>query len=557
MAARSPFSGSVSRLRTHCGTALAVSLLLATALAGLPIAAGVAAADGHDPGTDASIPTGDADGVVDERLTDDGTIEVVVRLADPEIPEAASGAEAESKLESHADETQDPLLAHANATPGITVEETLWLTNAVVLTVDTDRADLEPIADLDAVERVHENFAVSLPDRPERRSVTNASTTGDTRMTTAPRTWGIDYLNVPAVWDAYDTRGEGVRVAVLDTGVDAAHPDVDLYTEDPSDPTYPGGWAEFNETGARVPGSTPRDTGFHGTHVSGTIVGGNASGTQIGVAPAVELLNALVLTDTGGSFAQVVAGMEWAVANDADVASLSLGSAGKHPAFIDPVRNAHDSGTIVVGATGNDGYGTSSSPANVVDALAVGAIGPDGTVPAFSGGERIDRTDWAVAPSGWPDSYVVPDVVAPGVSVTSAVPGGEYAALPGTSMATPHVAGTIALLLSIEPGASLDEIETALIESAWTPGAASDLEAGVEPETRYGFGVVDARAAADALVEARGGTDPAAVGEGSDTADPGPPGAIGPISTGAIVLVATIGLVAALVALGLARFGYR
>ncbi|MFC4542304.1 S8 family serine peptidase [Halosolutus amylolyticus] len=552
MTARAPLSDPLPDSRNRGRVVLVVSLLLATALAGLPIAGGVAIDDAAGPSTDASIQTGDGTGgVVDEGLSDDGSIEVVVRLEDPDIPASLSGSEAESKLESHANETQGPLLAHAETTAGVTVEEELWLTNAVVLTVDTDRADLEPIAALDAVERVHENFAVSIP---ERQSATNASPAGGPGSgTTTGRTWGLDYLNVPAVWETYETRGEGVRVAVLDTGVDATHPDIDLYTEDPSDPTYPGGWAEFDETGVRVPGSTPYDSDSHGTHVSGTVAGGNASGTRIGVAPGVDLLHGLVLPDTGGSFAQVVAGMEWAVANDADVASMSLGTAGKHPAFIEPVQNARDSGTIVVGAIGNDGHGTSSSPGNVDETLAVGAVAPDGTVPAFSGGERIDRSDWAVTPATWPATYVAPDVVAPGVAVTSAVPGGEYARLPGTSMATPHVTGTVALLLSVEPGATLAEIESALTDSASIPAVASDLETTVDPETRYGLGVVDARDATDALVEARGGTDPVPLGERSDADHPSEPNGTGPNTAGPIVLVAAIGFVAFLVTLALAR----
>lgn len=544
--------GPCSRSKSRSIAVLVVSILLAIALFTLPIAAVTAKTGTHN--ADVEPPrsvSSDDKGVIDETVPENGTIEVVVRLEDASVSDSMPGEEVENALESHADETQDPLLAHADETAGLTVETEFWLTNAVLLTVDADRVDLESIAAFDTVERIHKNFRIPHP-KAASTSV-NTTVAAGTGPATTKRTWGIEYLNVPAVWDQYETRGEGVRVAVLDTGVDADHPDIDLYTDDPSDPTAPGGWAEFNETGERVQDSTPYDSGLHGTHVSGTVAGGNASGTQIGVAPDVELLHGLVLSDAGGSFAQVVAGMEWAVASDADIASLSFGASGKHQAFVEPVQHATDSGTIVVGAIGNDGHETSSSPGNVYDALSAGAVDADGTVPDFSGGERINGSDWADPPSTWPDSFSVPDVVAPGVAITSAVPGGQYRELPGTSMATPHVTGTIALLLSLEPDATAEEITTALTGTARVPETAT-VDAGIDRETRYGNGIVDANAAIDAIIAARSDTDPATIedeSQGDESA------ARNPLPFRLVGLVVAIGFVAILIARGLLRIDDR
>ena len=449
----------------------------------------------------------DADEIrIDDDIPDTGDdVEIVVRLEEAPVSDVDPDR-LDDRLEEHADDTQEPLLEYAADAPAIDVEERFWLTNAVVLEVDAEAVDLETFERFDAVEAVHENFAVSVPE--PRTQLGTTERTSDASAATGPsRTTGaIARLNVPAVWNAYETRGAGTRVAVLDTGIDPDHPALELYTDDPSDPTYPGGWAEFDATGDRVANSTPHDTGTHGTHVSGTVAGVAPDGTAIGVAPEADLLHGLVLNGGDGTFAQIVAGMEWALEEDADVISMSLGSTGAHAPFIDPVRNARASGAVVVGAIGNEGAGTSGSPGNVYETISVGASAGDDSVAAFSGGGRINRTDWATAPETWPDEYVVPTVVAPGVDVVSTVPDGGYARMPGTSMATPHVSGTIALLLSIDPGATPTELSTALTETAWKPEG--DVKADDSPaanaaaaDTRYGHGIVDAEAAAGALVD--------------------------------------------------------
>ncbi|MEY7849733.1 S8 family serine peptidase [Natrarchaeobius sp. A-rgal3] len=458
---------------------------------------------------DADLIDGGDDGLeIDDALRDRGeseTVELVVRFEEATIPDGVSDDAVERRLEEHAAETQAPVLEYAADTPWISVEEEFWVTNAVVLEVETDRVDLEAFERFDSVEAIHENFELSVPPEPAERD-------GTVDDEDAPSiTWGVEAVNAPTVWQEYGVRGDGVRVAVLDTGVDAAHPDVELYTDDPTDPTYPGGWAEFDESGERVSGSTPYDSGIHGTHVSATVAGGNRSGTAIGVAPDAELLHGLVLDEDGGTFAQIVAGMEWALEEDADVVSMSFGATGRHHQLIDPVRNAEEAGVVVIAAIGNEGAETSGSPANVYDSISVGAVGPDGTVASFSGGERLQRAEWETSPETWPETYVTPDVVAPGVAIESAVPGGGYERLPGTSMATPHVAGTVALMLEAEPDATPSDVSRILAGAARKP---ADTPTG--KDARYGYGIVDANAAVTQLVDERAESEEVASVQTSD-----------------------------------------
>ncbi|MFC7213482.1 S8 family serine peptidase [Saliphagus sp. GCM10025334] len=432
----------------------------------------------------------------------EGTVDVILRLEELETRTVAQSGNAQTALKTHARNTQVPVERTLDATAGVEVEESFWITNAMLVTVDTDEMPIERLARLEGVTRVHANYEVHQPEPVRERSV-SADELG-TEATTAEiqSTYGLDQINATEVWAEYGTRGEGVKVAVLDTGVDPDHPDIEIAPEN---------WAEFDIYGNPVEGSEPYDSGSHGTHVSGTIVGGDASGEHIGVAPNATLMHGLVLSGGSGSLAQIIGGMEWAVQEDADIISMSLGSQRYESEYIDPIRNAEAAGTIVISAAGNDGPGTSGSPANVYDGMAIGASDANEDITYFSGGETIVTADaWANPPSDWPDEYVVPDVAAPGASVTSAVPGGGYSSKSGTSMATPHVSGVVALMLSsggdLDPATISETLET----TAWKP----DGEPAGQ-DTRYGHGIVDANAATAAVALESGvtGTVTDAAGE--------------------------------------------
>ena len=493
--------------------------------------------DLEDPADAAEVDVADdLEETIDDALENGSeTVEIVVRFEEETPP---PGADLEDELESHATETQADLIDYVDETAGIEVTNQFWLTNAVLLEVDPAVVDLETLAAFDDVTELHGNFEVSTPEPPSSAE----STDDEPGETTGYRTTGgLAHVGAPGVWEAHGTKGEGVKVAVLDTGIDADHPDLSLSTDDPADPTYPGGWAEFDETGAKLEGSTPYDSASHGTHVSGTVAGGNASGVHVGVAPEADLAHGLVLHDDRGTFAQIVAGLEWAVEIDADVINASFGIDGTYDGFVEPVRNARHGGVLVVGAIGNGGAGTSTSPGNLYDTLSVGAVDSDERVAGFSGGEELTAANWTEPPDDWPETYAVPDLVAPGVDVESTVPGGEYDRMPGTSMATPHVAGTAALLLSIDGELGPDDVEDVLLETARTPS-----DGAVEDDGRYGHGIVDAVAAADAVEAARadvGGGD--AELETAETSEEAAPAADGMPGYGAIAALVSISLLLA------------
>jgi len=386
-------------------------------------------------------PTADDTARIDAALAEpNGTQTVIVRLSErsPGTVQATTQANQVAAMKAHATDTQAAFEQFAEGNPHVEIDREFWITNALVVTVDTDQVPLRRVGQVDNVELIHDNFNVSATTTATQRSQPTAMP----QLTPASDsyTWGLNRIGVPKTWNQFDNRGDGVTIAVLDTGVDPDHPDITVanWTDTSNDPT-----------------PTPIDYGTHGTHVTGTIAGGDASGTYIGVAPNATIDAAAVLTECGdgpgscsGSADQIIEGIEWAVENDADIVSMSLGATGYGDVFIDPIQNAQAAGTTPVVAIGNRGSGTSGSPGNVYESLSVGASTDTGTVASFSGGETVSDDDWSDPPTEWPSPYVVPDIVAPGTDITSSVAGGSYAQLDGTSMATPHVSGTLALMIS-------------------------------------------------------------------------------------------------------------
>jgi subtilisin family serine protease len=301
--------------------------------------------------------------------------------------------------------------------------------------------------------------------------------------------WGVAAIGALAVWGAYGARGEKIKVGVLDTGVDDTHPDLQGKIT---------GWAEFDAQGQQVQGSTPHDTDRHGTHVSGTIVGGNASGQWIGVAPEARLAVGLVLNgDIGGTDAQVLAGIDWALLQEkVHVISMSLGGLTIGPdvpsIYTEAILSCVQAGVPVVTAIGNEGNQTSGSPGNDLLAFAVGASGVDDRIAGFSGGRtQIIRESNIIPPDFLPLPYSKPEISAPGVAVRSSVPGSDWAYFNGTSMATPHVAGAIALLLSATfIRSKIDAADRAFFIQDLLTGSVEEL-GEVGQDHRFGFGRLD------------------------------------------------------------------
>ncbi|WP_418286056.1 S8 family serine peptidase [Halorubrum sp. DTA46] len=482
--------------------------LLVVALALLVLLVGFAGSAAAAAGVDSGIQTlGDGTDAANSTPLDDanGTTTVIVRFTPVEEPDElgssdGDGSEAVSDLREHAAAEQTAFESFADARPGVTVEREFWLANAMLVTVDADAVDTADLLAVANVTRIHENVAIETLDGGVAAS---ASQPAAFRAVPHPpqidaepsgtHTAGLRLVDAPTAWERFGTRGAGASVAVIDTGVDPAHRDITV-----------AGWASFDENGTLLSDDRADavDPDGHGTHVAGTVSGGNASGTHIGVAPDADLYAIDAFGEDGSAtFAGVLAAMEHAtVENDADVLQMSLGANGTFRGFIAPVRNARATGSIVVTAAGNEGPDTSSGPGNVYDALAVGAVDHDRAVAAFSSGQPINATAaFGAYPDDWPEHYVVPDVTAPGVGVVSAAAGTTdgYVRRQGTSMAAPHVSGIAALAVAATDGRVTDaDLQAAIVDTAVHPTGASS------PDARYGHGVADAPAAVAAAVEA-------------------------------------------------------
>ncbi|MGW3509195.1 S8 family serine peptidase [Streptomyces sp. NPDC000994] len=281
--------------------------------------------------------------------------------------------------------------------------------------------------------------------------------------------------------------GKGVKVAVLDTGYDTGHPDLKGRVA-----------AEADFTGDGI-----QDRQGHGTHVSSTVAGTGAAsgGRYAGVAPGADLLEGKVLDDDGyGYDSWILAGMEWAAGQKADIVSMSLGKSGASDGT-DALSSAVDKlsagdGPLFVIAAGNTGDHTIGAPGAADSALTVGSVTKQGDLSAFSSrGPRQGR--WAVKPEiSAPGSDIVA-ARAEGTLADSAV-NARYASLSGTSMATPHVAGAAALLRQQHPDWSGQQLKAALI------GSAAPVRGTTVDET--GAGLVDVPAASAAQITAEPAT---------------------------------------------------
>lgn len=432
--------------------------------------------------------------IAPEVASESGDTTLVLRL-----DEVSADDVTPKLLYAHAQETQQPVIDQLERAGPISVEHQFWLTNAIVIEIDLDQIPVERIASIDRVTEIHTNTEAEIEESAATSSpaanVGTLATEAESSLDDA--TWNVDRINAPEAWAAHETKGDGVKVAVLDTGVEADHDDIDLYTTDPDDPTYPGGWAVIDSVGNVVDDpAPPHDNHGHGTRISGLVAAGDASGEYVGVAPNADLMHAQIADDGSTSFTQIAGGLEWAVANGADVASISFGAEGYYSQLIDPIRNAESSGTLVVASIGNGGEGTSTTPGNEYDSIGVGSTDYWDDVSSFSGGEVIDTDDaWGSgAPDDWPDEYIVPQVVVPGEQVITTQPDNDYGPSSGTSASAPQVAGAIAVVNAATSGDyTPGEIQTALTETASHPDGAT------AQDTRYGHGILDVSAAIDFL----------------------------------------------------------
>lgn len=318
-----------------------------------------------------------------------------------------------------------------------------WGINTVKVTADD--GTIAQIAQRSDVARIVEDGHVRIPE-PDPVVVQQAVQAIE---------WNIEAVRAPEAWSDFGTRGEGVVVATIDTGAEFDHPAlVGQYRGLNSDGSVDHNYNWFDPSNVcGFPSVTPCDNAGHGTHTMGTIVGDDGGENQIGVAPAARWITAKGCEDFFCSFEALIASGEWMLAptdlNGANprpdlrpnLVSNSWGGGGGDLFYQEIVDAWIASGIFPVFANGNSGSfcGSSGSPGDYEQSYSAGAFDRFGTIADFS--------------SRGPSILggIKPNISAPGVDVRSAVPGHGYEFLSGTSMATPHVAGAIALLWSAAP----------------------------------------------------------------------------------------------------------
>jgi subtilisin family serine protease len=288
--------------------------------------------------------------------------------------------------------------------------------------------------------------------------------------------WGLDMINAPAVWGNGYT-GNGIVVAVIDTGVDYNHNDLrnNIWTNsgeiagngiDDDGNGYVDDFQGWNFDGNN--NNTLDDNG-HGTHVSGVIAGENNGYGVTGVAYNAKIMPVKVLNSSGsGSYSAIADGIYYAVNNGANVINLSLGGDFSSRTLKSAIEYASSKGVIVVMAAGNDGGSLPGYPARYADksGIAVGAVDQNANFTDFS--NRAGSNELAY-------------VTAPGKSIYSTIPGNEYANYSGTSMASPFVAGVVALMLSANPTLTESQIRQIIT------GTAGNSISNNTPTTDSGF----------------------------------------------------------------------
>ena len=355
-----------------------------------------------------------------------------------------------------------PDMAHVNATGDVKVLKHLKEIKALVLHVPDHKVG--ELKKLKGVKYVEED------------KVAKAFGFGDY----ADVQWNVKMINAHLVWDQYFVTigdaafGYGVTVAVLDTGIDYKHPQLSgkvVYC------IYTVGTKLYKGTNL----ANCADRNGHGTHVAGIIAASLDNVGVAGVAPKVKLMAVKVLSDSGsGYYSDIAEGIIEAVKAGAMILSMSLGGPSDSSVLRDASYWAYQQGAVQVVAAGNSGDGNPSTdnvsyPARYSWVIAVAAVDQNGAVPTWS--------------SDGPEV----DVAAPGVNILSTYPGGKYAYMSGTSMATPHVTGVVALIQAIRLayGKRLltpDEVYQVLTTTArdiGTPGF----------DVFTGYGLVDAYAA--------------------------------------------------------------
>jgi len=267
--------------------------------------------------------------------------------------------------------------------------------------------------------------------------------------------WGITRIGAPSAWSS--STGAGIKVAILDTGIQYDHPDLAANIK--------GGISVVGDENS-TDNAKWDDGHWHGTHVAGIVAAINNDIGVVGVAPAAWLYAVKVLADNGeGYISDVIEGMDWCVQNGMQVLNMSLGTASDVLAFKEACDKAYADGILLVAAAGNEDDNGVLYPAKYESVIAVAATDAYDNVPSWSSrGPEVE-------------------LAAPGVNILSTSKGSNYAWADGTSMASPHVAGTAALIWAKNPGLTNVLVRSILQQTAQDLGP-------VGKDNVYGYGLV-------------------------------------------------------------------
>ncbi|MET8474300.1 S8 family serine peptidase [Streptomyces sp. NPDC006422] len=323
-----------------------------------------------------------------------------------------------------------------------------WIANTVRVTGDQDLVNA--IAKRPDVASVVKERTFRLDDSETSR----ARVTADSASDEAAPQWGVADIKADQVWSQYGDRGEGIVVANVDTGVQFDHPDlVKQYRGNNGDGSFTHDYNFYDPSGNCPADGTPCDNNGHGTHTMGTMVGANG----VGVAPHAKWIAAKGCESDRCSSGNLLAAGQWILAPTdhngqnprpdlaPNIVNNSWGNTGGTDPFYEDILAAWDSaGIFEAFAAGNEGDGqtcsTTDPPGAQSSSYGVGAYDSAGRIASFSGfgPSRVDGS-------------MKPNIAAPGDDIQSTWPGSTYNSLSGTSMATPHVAGAVALLWSASP----------------------------------------------------------------------------------------------------------
>jgi bacillopeptidase F len=411
-------------------------------------------------------------------------------------------------LQQTARDFQADLLNHLDtlqAQDRISDYEAFWVAN--IVRVDATPAEIRALAWRADVDVVYPNYPIELIEPTSSRRDVRPLGPREPEI-------GLQAIRAPEVW-AMGITGEGVLVSTLDTGVDGSHPALASRWRG-LDPAYEGHpeWAFFDPV---TNWQFPQDSGTHGTHTMGTVCGG-PPGDEIGVAPGAEWIHAAVIDRVSieQTVADAILAFQWLIDPDGDpgthwdvpvVCSNSWGLTTGHgyppcdETFWPYLDACETAGITILFSAGNEGSSGLRRPADratddyrTCAVAAVDANNPSWPIAGFS-----SRGPTYCTPDG--TAAIKPDIAAPGVDVRSSVPGGGYGLKSGTSMASPHVNGVVALMKQACPQLMPEQIKQIIYDTAYDLGDPGE-------DNDYGWGMIDAYQAVLMAIAMCGPTPP-------------------------------------------------